>query len=656
MTLCHGTGRFIRGWIMVSIFFSRKQVSQQNSDSCENEKHYIHAGRCCMKCAPGHYLHRKCNATSNTTCLPCGPDQYMNTWNDEDKCLRQKLCDPGKGLVVVNRGNSTFQRECACKPGYHWIRAFEFCTRNTVCGPGFEAEIPSHNDRDTICKECQPGYFSSNSSATEKCKPWTNCSASGRIERVLGTTKMDAFCVYPDHEQSKVLQIVIPSILFLCVTLVVVIFVVYLRKKVKAVTDVQNWVNEACNSIRGNKEKSSRNAINKVCMNTFCQQHSEGMYPLILDEKSFLGDVCCFNGQSPCGKGCLDGRHCHFEENTLILSLEYEDDQLRHGPTENEYVYNSVQRVSDASGQPESKPTSPLTEPLEIEDLSQCFTGTDVTPDGEDSCESVFLNGTDCIHASTHNSTYCTCKGSVEDAQKVTNLTHSSLDQINGFQAHEMSRRESHRKWRKPLESTVPLSSEEHFPHCACSLHLPSSLENNASTDTSFDCNGTKQQNTEASGISNSCTSDAPSPSGNVTGNCNSTFISSGQVMNFKGDVIVVYVSQNSQEAPAASGTCDGNVGSPVQEENQYRCDSFVANTQQHNTKCGDTYQACSTEDKALNNTVKCERSPETVFQEETRDCQYPGPCHQNVASLPVQEEGKSEHLSKEAWKAEDIV
>ena len=50
------------------------------------------------------------------------------------------------------------------------------------------------------------------------------------------------------------------------------------------------------------------------------------------------------------------------------------------------------------------------------------------------------------------------------------------------------------------------------------------------------------------------CASLFLSPAGSVTGNSNSTFISSGQVMNFKGDIIVVYVSQNSQEGPAGPG------------------------------------------------------------------------------------------------------
>uniref|UniRef100_A0A667XUE1 Tumor necrosis factor receptor superfamily, member 11a, NFKB activator n=1 Tax=Myripristis murdjan TaxID=586833 RepID=A0A667XUE1_9TELE len=50
-----------------------------------------------------------------------------------------------------------------------------------------------------------------------------------------------------------------------------------------------------------------------------------------------------------------------------------------------------------------------------------------------------------------------------------------------------------------------------------------------------------------------------------VTGNHNTTFISSGQVMNFSGDVIVVYVSQTSLGNEGAG--LDDAFGSPVQEQ-----------------------------------------------------------------------------------------
>lgn len=52
---------------------------------------------------------------------------------------------------------------------------------------------------------------------------------------------------------------------------------------------------------------------------------------------------------------------------------------------------------------------------------------------------------------------------------------------------------------------------------------------------------------------------------GQVTGNNNTTFISSGQVMNFSGEVIVVYVSQTSQGGGGAETS--EPFSCPVQEE-----------------------------------------------------------------------------------------
>lgn len=54
-------------------------------------------------------------------------------------------------------------------------------------------------------------------------------------------------------------------------------------------------------------------------------------------------------------------------------------------------------------------------------------------------------------------------------------------------------------------------------------------------------------------------------PSGLVSGNHNTTYISSGQVMNVTGDVVIVYVSQVSNGGD--EGAQDSDFGSPVQEE-----------------------------------------------------------------------------------------
>ncbi|KAJ1202571.1 hypothetical protein NDU88_006369 [Pleurodeles waltl] len=123
----------------------------------------------------------------------------------------------------------------------------------------------------------------------------------------------------------------------------------------------------------------------------------------------------------------------------------------------------------------------------------------------------------------------------------------------------------------------------------------------------------------------------------NVTGNSNSTFISSGQVMNFKGDIIVVYVTQNSQEAPSIAGATDDNVGNPVQEENQSRCDSFVGNIQQNKEK----FVEAPEEDGVPRASLDFETGLRPTVQAESPGINKMYHYSPGVAPPPVQEEGK---------------
>uniref|UniRef100_A0A8C3W4J0 Tumor necrosis factor receptor superfamily member 5 n=1 Tax=Catagonus wagneri TaxID=51154 RepID=A0A8C3W4J0_9CETA len=170
------------------------QETLQITPLCTSERHYKHLGRCCNKCEPGKYMSAKCTTTSESVCLPCGPDEYLDTWNEEEKCLLHKVCDTGKALVAVEPGNRTAPRRCACTAGYHWSEDCHCCRRNAECGPGFGAQHPVQLNKDTVCKPCLAGYFSNTSSSTEKCKPWTNCTILGETEAHHGTNKSDVVC------------------------------------------------------------------------------------------------------------------------------------------------------------------------------------------------------------------------------------------------------------------------------------------------------------------------------------------------------------------------------------------------------------------------------------------------------------------------------
>ncbi|KFP90964.1 Tumor necrosis factor receptor superfamily member 11A, partial [Apaloderma vittatum] len=170
------------------------QWSLQMTPPCESEQHYEYSGRCCTKCEPGKYMSARCTGTSDSVCQPCGPNEYMDVWNEEDKCLLHKICDQGKALREVNPGNSTFQRQCACTVGYHWSEDCDCCQRNTICAPGFGVTHPVKQDKDTMCTPCPRGYFSDVASSTDECKSWSNCTALGVAEVMPGTDKSDAVC------------------------------------------------------------------------------------------------------------------------------------------------------------------------------------------------------------------------------------------------------------------------------------------------------------------------------------------------------------------------------------------------------------------------------------------------------------------------------
>lgn len=50
----------------------------------------------------GKYMSARCTGASDSVCQPCGPNEYMDVWNEEDKCLLHKICDQGELFIVKN--------------------------------------------------------------------------------------------------------------------------------------------------------------------------------------------------------------------------------------------------------------------------------------------------------------------------------------------------------------------------------------------------------------------------------------------------------------------------------------------------------------------------------------------------------------------------
>uniref|UniRef100_A0A8B9I6T3 TNF receptor superfamily member 11a n=1 Tax=Anser brachyrhynchus TaxID=132585 RepID=A0A8B9I6T3_9AVES len=647
------------GWLALLCLAAagHQQLSLQSTLLCDSEQHYEYSGRCCTKCEPGKYMSAKCTATSDSVCQPCGPNEYMDVWNEEDKCLLHKICDQGKALKEVNPGNSTFQRQCACTTGYHWNEDCDCCQRNTICAPGFGIGHPVQQDKDTKCMPCPRGYFSKVASSTDECKAWTNCTALGMAEVVPGTDKSDAVCAerkipeQPEDGTNKILYVLI-VILFFVALIGIVIFIVYYKNKGKKLTaDLQNWANEVCSQIKGTKEPPRDAFVAVNIPNAVAPQGSEDMRLLGPAACPGPGSSSCAGAHTSCSHSSPSTAPCEAGGNLQQLSVvtETDHDHFPPVPTEDEYMDKDLNAADYLSllSRPDSKTVSSFSEPVEIgenDSLNQCFSGVGSTEDVSVSQGSDSFSDADGAHAAmdkylqkSYQRVHSCPK---ETDSKDTDRFATNHDSEKICVRCGISYRESPRKWSKPCCAAVDSASTSpetgSYAQCTCGLNFLSAGQSTLASDhgmedASSDGTSTKYQNTSRSTSgTNSSTSDLPPASGNVTGNSNSTFISSGQVMNFKGDIIVVYLSQNSQEgATASSGAASENVGSPVQEENPSRCETFAGNAQHYKEKCAELHAGGAAGPRHHHTAT------------------VPSPGLRHEASQPVQEEGRLGHSSE---------
>ncbi|XP_077430401.1 tumor necrosis factor receptor superfamily member 1B isoform X2 [Vanacampus margaritifer] len=154
-------------------------------------------GLCCKKCPPGRRLTRECNRTSESVCEPCEREQYMESWNYAPNCFPCAKCKPHKGLQFANACSPTAMSKCACRPGMYCIMESDeqhcsACQHHTSCKAGYGVAVPGTSDSNVKCKRCRNGTFSDTSSATEPCRPHTNCH--GRPVSREGTSTADTLC------------------------------------------------------------------------------------------------------------------------------------------------------------------------------------------------------------------------------------------------------------------------------------------------------------------------------------------------------------------------------------------------------------------------------------------------------------------------------
>ncbi|XP_042320118.1 tumor necrosis factor receptor superfamily member 6B [Sceloporus undulatus] len=144
----------------------------------------------CEQCPPGTCVSQHCTRESPTICKQCPTLHYTEYWNYLENCL---YCNTFCNFLEEEAQpcNSTQNRVCQCKPGYH--AELDFCIEHSSCPPGSGVAQLGNPQQDTKCTQCPQGTFSSVSSM-DPCRTHQNCSAQHLEVNVPGSQFHDTFC------------------------------------------------------------------------------------------------------------------------------------------------------------------------------------------------------------------------------------------------------------------------------------------------------------------------------------------------------------------------------------------------------------------------------------------------------------------------------
>nr|XP_046227369.1 tumor necrosis factor receptor superfamily member 11A [Scatophagus argus] len=605
----------VRGCItcVLVTFYAQNAVSK--SLQCD-ETHYLRNSRCCKKCEPGFRVFSDCTDSHQTICVKCNRGEYQPGWTEEMLCLQQKICDPVKGFMERPE-NPVAEEPCRCLPGLQCYPInCEYCERIPTCTAGYGLEVdPESTNGRKICAACKKGFFSIDNGA-EPCKQWTNCKAEGRTELQPGSAQADAVC--GPHVSGAAPSWVIVSVLSVITVLCLLILLLFCYKDKLKLLSV---------NLRSCVQNLKRTRIQQETLAPLYHSGAGGgvaggpkLTPcettkLICQAPRSPADET-FATPAPDVKVSLPLTVEMKEEEGTMEKTAMEDQSEGSGEPEevSEEEVVSVSPLLTGS----CVCVMPIREPLEVgenEDCSQAVSpGTPGTCscrglDGDESGKEEKSEGVKADKGGEkgdrNQDRMVLCKSETGVESLVTlspPLLHTSsvippstpelclpLSQAQVRpefkpQLPDRSLEKQEEVYRLASGDSVSTENSTAFAMTSVSPLMTSSSVGDLYLDRPPEASSPEQGQGLSWGDSRGnklfcveseleCTpeslhSQLAEPtltSGQVSGNHNTTFISSGQVMNFSGDVIVVYVSQTSLGSDGAGQ--DDAFGSPVQEE-----------------------------------------------------------------------------------------
>ncbi|XP_015245168.1 PREDICTED: tumor necrosis factor receptor superfamily member 11A [Cyprinodon variegatus] len=612
-----------RGWITCFLVTLSAQDGLSKSDSCK-DNYYVNGSTCCKKCPPGQRVLSSCNESRATLCTNCSHGTYQPGWTGSSNCIKKKFCDTGKGFMRRNEQSEDLTREeqCLCRPGFQCsLINCEFCEMIPTCGPGYglEEDTASKNGR-KICVECKKGFYSAEKDK-EECKKWTNCKAEGKSETRPGSNQTDAECGPPitGPAPSWFVVALLSVITVLCL-LILLLFCYKDKLKLLSVnlrSCVQNLKRSRIQqetlaplyrsgaSAGGIPEVTGSKCTPCEMTKLICQaSHSPEIDPLC----TFPASVPCVRISMPFTEGMAEkvkektvtetesqgsGEPEELSEEEVInaspllagscVCLSLVREPLEVG--ENEDCSQAVipgtlgmcscggiegKRDGEENGKKDTSENQIPEEKVDQEKIVSSMSETCVR-----SLVSVcppLTNTSSLVLPSIPHVELCLplsqAQGTPLSTSKLSDKSLVKQDELYRLASTESDSAEHIEASAMTLVSAVMMSTS------TGELYLDKSQQaSRLEPGQGFFCGDSRENKLSLEDSELECSPESlhselaePTPtSGLVSGSRNTTFISSGQVMNVNGDVIVVYVSQTSQNGDEVGS--DGAFGSPVQEE-----------------------------------------------------------------------------------------
>ncbi|XP_030623396.1 tumor necrosis factor receptor superfamily member 11A [Chanos chanos] len=551
MRLHFTTSWIFQGWIVFFIALCIQEVFAKPSGCGQNQ--YKKDNVCCSKCEPGKYLYAECEGNKDTVCVPCGTNEYQPDWNLETKCIQQKYCDTGKGFSPTRPSNATAPVPCQCKQGYQCsVINCEFCVKIPPCRPGHGFVMKDSGEGS--CEACKYGFFS-DSDSIDPCKKWTDCKANGKTEKRPGTATADVTCGPPHTGPQPWLVVEMVLSIIVVVSLIILFLFCYKNRLTLLTVNLRSCV-QSLKRTRIQQETSTPPFSSSNGQQT-CTLYEITCHLIRQDDDPAKSFSMCPSSRLTSPKEESD-----------------KPDQERDG----DQADGSSSTPSEMS---EGGPSSPLSgsscscvlsmkEPVEVGENEDCSQVVAPGVDGSCSCGGVDPEAGEggsegqtllqeaflCDNCCPENVGVCGERSQLQESHDLYLCDHATKEQTVPGE-----------RGCRGDGALVQGLYRQNEP-CCCSIDsttmaMMSSVSANNQGLTLIDSNDMKLSESDPE-YQGQCT-EAALTSGQVTGNNNTTFISNGQVMNFSGDVIVVYVSQTS--LGGGSADTEEPFSCPVQEQ-----------------------------------------------------------------------------------------